>query len=415
MAYLHMDVPQTRFKAGDTLTGTVCLRGKEDADVQTIMVSLVGRCKSKFTRSTGQSTITYRGRAPLFYARQVLFTGPYTLRPGHSWDFSFKFPHQCMSTSQDPFKQQGPFNLDPSQSLPPSFTDNHHVYGWSTECFVSYQLEARLISSKTKIFGSGETESNRRLEFFITRDSENPEPNFTTATRSFSIASVALEPGREDAPLTIKEKLKSSWSSKKLPLAKFKLQMLVPSIAVVSKPLPLILKLDHDIEGSTTMARPMVRLRKCSVELRASTKAQCIRNAIFSDGDVQRTWESSLSIGSYDFSGRTEPLTENLDLGKLLGLGIQKHHKPNFTTFNMRRDYKLCIKVTFECAQKTFKVDFWNYQITLLPADYAPSGCEAEDAPELSTIFMEDPEEAAPAYEPSSLPPPPTYQGAKHT
>lgn len=412
-----IDIPNTRCKAGTTIAGTVLLRGGEDVDVQSITISLVGRCKTKVVKSNGNnSTSTYRGRAPLLLSRKVLFNGPHTLHPGHSWDFAFTFPMQCVGRYQDPFKRTGAFNLDAEQSLPPSFSDQNHGFGWHAKCFVNYELEAQLTSSRVKLLSPGNMEAARTLDFFVTRDVESPDPQLATQYRKFDCRSLALHPGHEDVPLSFKEKMKSLRSSK-LPSALFKLHMLLPNVGVLGQVLPCFLRLEHDIEGSTSKSPPLVLLRKCLVELHSHTFVQCIRNELFREGDEHRDWKNGHLISSIDFTQHMEkapPVSEQMDLRDIMKLTIPRYHRPTFSTFNIRRSYKLKICVTVDCAQKSFKAEFNTYDFKLLAADFNPSPVGTSGTvPGYSTGSDDFIDDVAPVYEPGGGPPPPAYQDAK--
>ena len=402
---IRINIPNIKCSAGVTISGTVSLHGDVDIDVESITISLVGRCKSKVVRSNGQnSSSTYRGRAPLLEYRQVLFKGPNTMKTsGHSWPFSFTFPTRCVARGADPFKQRhGLFDLNPQQSLPPSFTNENHTFGWRGECFVKYELEASLIGNRTNLFSLRDLKIEKTLDFSTTRDIETIQPDFIERAHKIACHSLRLQPGHEDGPLTFKEKLQSMRTSK-LPVAMFNLHMLLPKVGILAQPLPLILRMDHDIDASTTQSPPIVTLRKCVVQLQANTYIQCIRDEMFREGDEQRYWSDDHHIASVDYSAdmdKAPPVTEYMDLQKLMRIRVPWHHKPTFSTFNIRRTYRLAVKLSVDCAQKTFKADFATYRFDLLAAHYAaPTG-------------MQELEIAAPAYGDLSgrLP---TYQDAK--
>lgn len=402
---IRINIPNIRCRAGANVSGTVSLHGDQDIDVEIITISLVGRCKTKVVRSNGQnSSTTYRGRVPLLEYRQVLFKGPNKMKTnGHSWPFNFTFPTRCVARGADPFKQHhGLFDFNPQQNLPPSFASENHSFGWRGECFIKYELEASLIGNRTKIFSLGDLKTEKTLDFTTTRDIEILKPDFVDKGQNIACYSLRLQPGHGDGPLSFKEKLQSMRTSK-LPVAIFKLHVLLPKVGVLAHPLPLILKMEHDTDASTAQSPPIITLRKCIVELQANTWIQCIRDEIFREGDEQRDWSDEFPIASVDYSANMEkapPVTEHVDLQKLMRIKVPRHHKPTFSTFNIRRTYRLVVKLSVDCAQKKFKAEFSTYKFDLLAADYAsPTGAQ-----EL--------EMAAPAYGDLSgqLP---TYQDAK--
>lgn len=150
-----------------------------------------------------------------------------------------------------------------------------------------------------------------------------------------------------------------------------------------------------------------MQLKKCSLELQAITFIQCIRDDLFHDGDDQRNWDSSYQIASVDFSERIEkapPIAEQFDLGNFMRLKIAASLKPTFKTFNISRCYRLRLKLSVQCAQKTFKLEFPPSDFEVLARDYIPIG---EGNVPLSDIVHGF--EAAPVYN-DTLGPPPKYR-----
>lgn len=226
-------------------------------------------------------------------------------------------------------------------------------------------------------------------------------------------ASLHLIPGREDEKLSLRDKLKNKRTSK-LPVAKFGIQILLPKVAVLGMKFPVKLKIEHDIEGSSAPAPPMVLLKKCTIELHCLTQIQCIRDEIFAPGDTQRDWKETFPLASCDFSEKMDKapaITEMMELNKLMQIGVPTHQKPSFRTFNIRRSYKLGIKLSVECAQKTFKREFQPYgDFVLLAADFVPSVDEGVVASTTSAVehFV-----SAPIYEDVAERAPPQYEDAK--
>ena len=371
---IRINVPNIKCHTGSIISGTVSIHGVEDLHVQSIAISLVARCKTKIKKTQNNNTHIYRGRAALFHVSKKPFAGPHTLHPGHSWPFSFTLPLRCMALEVDPFKQtDGPFNIDRQQTLPPAITSGNYAFDYA-ECYISYQLDATLVKSRTKLLSSGSIDATRILDFTTSRNIDNPEPQFITKTWPISSSSLHLELGREYEKLSFKDKMRSMRTSK-LPRAKFTIKTRLPSLGVVKKNLPIILSIDHDIEGSSAPAPPMVLLKTCSVYIRSFTHIRAIRNELFL-GDIERTWEESPHIASRDFSAQmaeAPPITERMDLGQVMKIAVPSNYKPSFSTFNIRRYYKLGVRLTVECAQKTFKYDFGTSNFLLLAANYTPS------------------------------------------
>ena len=347
------------------------------------------------------------------------------MRTAHEWDFTFTLPSRCTVGSQDPFKDQlGGFNLDPSQSLPPTFSSATRSFGWNAHCFVTYQIEAHLTRQKTFARDVKET---RTLDFYTTRDIECPDPQSQPLQRTISCTSAALQPGLEDIPLTFKDKIKGLYTSK-FPEARFELKMAIPSVVVLGKSCPFFLEVDHDIEGSTAPTPPLVRLRKLKIELLVSNQIQCMRNEFFPRGDLKCSWRDRTLVCSRDYSQEVDeaPLvSERLDLRDIMDVTVPRSCKPSFATFNIRRSYGFKVEITVECAQKSFKAEFTNSRVTVLAAEYCSrdgnsinriASGEASSSRAIAPYADHETEEVAPAYEPGpGAMPPPAYQDAKHS
>ena len=418
-APIRIEIPENRCSPGSTLAGTVFLCGKKDINVQYITITLQAKCMTEVSKTNGHSewsnSAKYYGEVPLLHLKQELFTGPYTLHPGHSWPFVFTLPSQCNVQPDDHFKQQrGPFNSDPDQSLPPSFADSHPSIRRSAQSSIQYELEARLGGSRSKIWANGDVAYVSELDFTTFRSVQQPDPQPNLKKQTIACHSLHLQPGYEEATLTLKERLKSMRKSK-LPVAAFKLYVQLPTIGVAGQPPQVFLKLEHDPESSTSPAPPIVLLKKCSLHLEACTLIECIRNSMLRGSDVQRSWRDDYVIASVDFSKNmvaAPALTDEFNLSDVMS--TRKLSKiPSFNTFSIRRTYRLRLKVSVECAHKTFKADFWVFDFVLLAQDYKPPPRPLGSAPEASSSRVAHDEEEAPAYQKSVRPHLPGYQDAK--
>lgn len=86
-----------------------------------------------------------------------------------------------------------------------------------------------------------------------------------------------------------------------------------------------------------------------------------------------------------------------------MGLTIAASQKPTFRTFNVSRNYRLRLKLSVQCAQKTFKLEFPTSDFELLARDYIPIGEGNIPPSDIMHGF-----EAAPVYN-DALGPPPNY------
>lgn len=160
-----------------------------------------------------------------------------------------------------------------------SFDSSKESFGWTALCSITYELEANLVRNKTFARSISQT---RRLDFCTTRHIERPDPQLGKISRPIVCSSLAIQPGLEETPLSIKDKLKGLYSSK-LPVAKSTLNMVMPRVVVAEKACPFYLEVDHDIESSSAPSPPLVRLKKLSIALEMHTYMQCPRDESLRD------------------------------------------------------------------------------------------------------------------------------------
>ncbi|KAG6994075.1 hypothetical protein G7Y79_00047g083010 [Physcia stellaris] len=321
--------PQRYYTANSPISGTVHLVGKSDIDVSQILIAFSGRCKSKLviSRGTGKDKKRdyYRGRVPIFHYETILFTGPRTLHPNqHSWDFSFRFPPRCHSRGGDQF--HGPsynFNDDPHQALPPSYDLPRQGLSKEVSGYVSYEIEARLVKDGSKFFGSGGSETVERLLVKGQRDVAEPDPQPYTLAKAIECKSMHLLPGYEDRSLTLIEKLHSV-RSKNLPAAFFQIDLRIPRVAVMGWGLPMFLTLDHDLERSANKNPPTVYLKQVKVSLETLGTIRCLNDGALRSKteDKVEAYEQRIIIGEFNSAKNPQPITERIDLRKLMNLHL---------------------------------------------------------------------------------------------
>ena len=383
--------PRTYYTANSPISGTVHLTGSSDIDVGQILVIFSGRCESKIEIRSGtgkdSTTRTYRALVPVFHYETVLFTGPWTLRPNqHSWDFSFLFPSRC-HPSGDQF--HGPiynFNDNPHQALPPSFDLPPLGLSRRVSGFVSYELEAKLIRDRSKLFASWGSETIQQLLVKSQRDVPEPDPQPYTLYQAISCKSMHLLPGYEDRSLTLREKLHSIRSST-LPEANFRLELRLPRTCVMGWALPIFLEINHNIDPSTKKAPPVVYLKRVKVTVETWGTVRCCSKgrALFAleDSDKVEAFDRPIIIGEYDGSKSPLSITESIDLRTLLNLYLDpEFFSPGFSTFNIEVRHALRVKVVVECARKTFKAEWFPSDLLIYPEIYqAPAAVIGERFP----------------------------------
>ncbi|KAL8791142.1 MAG: hypothetical protein Q9195_006039 [Heterodermia aff. obscurata] len=396
---LHIAIhdPKTYYTANAPIKGTVHLTGDSDVDVSQILIIFSGRCESKIeiSRGTGKDkkTDTYRGLVPLFHYETILFTGPRTLHPNqHAWDFSFQFPPRCQPCGGDQFI--GPiynFNENPHQALPPSFHLPGAGLSRKVSGSISYDLEAKLIKDRSKLFPSWCLETVQQLLVKSHRDLPEPDPQAYTLCHAISCKSMHLLPGYEHRNLTLRERFLSLRSST-LPAANFQLELRMPRTCVMGWGLPMFLDVNHDTEHSAKKPPPVVYLKRVKITLETLGTVRCCSKgrALFAreDSDKVETFDRAAIIGGYDSLKNPPPaFTERIDLCKLLGLFLDpEFFSPGFSTFNLEVRHALKVKVVVECARKTFKAKWSHNELHVYPDVYQAPAISGRSGPQANML-----------------------------
>ena len=381
---ISINVSRGPYRAGSTVAGRVELPIGRDYNVQSITISFSGRCKSKVTEgSSNNSRTRHYGRVQLFYFKQTLFTGPYTLHGNATFPFSFTFPDRCSSDTRSPladnFQPSRFFDDNRQQPLPASFRDSSTTIGQDIEVFVSYELEANLVSTKT--FG-GNMETTVTLHLVQDRLIENPDLMPHSSETRFSVRSKYLLPEFQEHEPTLSKKLNALINPSKMPIAVFRLYLSMPTVGIVGQDMPLTLRLEHDLQNSTVRAPPVVHLRRIKWTLQATTWLRCTSAGLFASQDVLETCHDEHTIADYQASDLGIPTAGCMNLGDLLacrGLTRKTNVSPSFKTFNVSRVYSLRVKLSIECAKEKFTRVLTGPEFLLLPKTYVPHLLQTDD------------------------------------
>ena len=373
---LQIDIPQPRYKAGDTVSGSVRLTSQynkgQEVDVGSITIEFIGRS------TTARKWPRVPSSIELFSFKKTLFTGPKRLHAPFSqneninqdkWPFSFVFPLDCSSSQRDSFASSPYFNSDPNQPLPISFVDDNDQVG---SCSIVYELQATLLSAPKDGYYTNEGCTKKiEMSVYRSRTIEQPNSNFNTKSATFTYRSLLLLPRQERVlahrPLTIKEKLKlKPPSTEHLPKAVFEIRVQTPSAAVIGRPLPLMLHVDYDLDAST-VPPPIFHLKRVTIHLCEETSIWSFRRV----GEIESTrWTEEITLQDKQFETRKPRVEEHLDLRQVMDTIFRQDLTPTLKTFNIVRTYSLKVFVRVECAGKEHLV-FGDYkQCTLLAEEY---------------------------------------------
>ncbi|KAI4266843.1 MAG: hypothetical protein LQ337_008640 [Flavoplaca oasis] len=374
---LHINVHPGPYTPGSPISGTVSLEGDglRSLKVQTIKITFRGRSKSNITESSSNNNRTHhRARITLFHYEQVLLTGPYSMNPSHQWPFDFKFPECCHSTGPRQFKNSSKsFNEDIHQPLPGSFAySTANFLKANVEASVRYELEAALVAPE----GSrGSMERTRPLTLIHQRHQLDPDPRLSFSSRDCQVQSLYLSPEYQHRAPTFKEKFKSGVSWGKSPEAHYILKILLPTVAVIGRPMPLFLGVTYDEDRSTTESAPTVLLRNVKVQLVARTTVRCASASMWSSNDVHDSDYNTHTLGEKDFIDQNIELTDRFNVAELMNLIMGERQAllvPSFKTFNIIRTYTLRVHITTECGRKKSHHIFTTSELVIMARDYCP-------------------------------------------
>ena len=410
---LQITLPQSKYKAGDTVSGKVCLISQDTKDVfvnvGSITIGFTGRS------TTAKSWPRIPNSIQLFSYNSTLFTGPKRLHAPYSheedidsnaWSFSFILPPDCSASRRDSSPSSSSnFNYDPTQPLPISFVDDD-VQGGS--CSVVYELQATLVSPlKDGYYTNKGCTKKVEVSVYRPRRIQQPTSAFNTKNVTFTHRSLLLLPREEretaHRPLTIKEKLKlRPPSTEHLPKAVFKGKVQTPSAAVIGQPVPLMLHIDYDLAAST-VPPPIFHLKRVVILLCKETSISSV-NRNGEHESPRHAKEFTLQVK--EFETRRPRVEEHLDLRTVMDTAIDPNFPPTFKTFNIGRTYSLKVYISLLCASKEHLI-FGDYKrCTLYAAEYdAQRAVYNEPAPVMNEEEMDPPppyhfvaQEAVPEY-----------------
>ena len=397
---LQIDIPHRKYKAGDTVSGSVRLvsphfKGQE-VDIGSITIDFTGR-------STAGKLWRVPNSIRLFSFKKTLFAGPKRLHAPYDqtenvdrckWPFSFTLPRDCSASQSDSSASSSRFNSDPNQPLPVSFMDDNVQDG---SCSVVYELQATLRSPPKDGYYTNEgCITKLEISVYRPRSIEQPNFHFNTKSATFTYRSLILLPRDErelaHRPHTINEKLNlKSPSTEHLPKAVFKISVQTPSTAVIGRPLPLLLDINYDLHAST-VPPPTFYLRRVTIHLCEETFILGTKRA---GGHESLRWTKEITLQEKDFDTRTPRVEGHLDLRGVMDTVVHRHLTPTFKSFNVARTYSLKVFVRLECAGKEHLV-FGDYKRCTLFAEEYDSQMAAYNEP-------------APVMDDEDIEPPPPY------
>lgn len=365
--------PRQHYSPGDTISGNILLNTAADVAIGNVSISFWGRAKTKIVQSHGQSSSIHRGRTLFFNTTKVLYQGQYTHKAGSfEWPFEFTVPDQADPASilsgqkwkpKDHFRSTTDTG-DLDLTLPPTTYRRRDHAGRRVECFVEYVLEATLAepAGVHRILGPKVKKSTYPIVF---HPMSTPEPiqnyGLETNTRPTMITTLKLLPEHAGTTLGIRDRARSIFQRQTIPRFSFSLTVQAPTIIQLFHPDPIPFFIDVRPDPSpwnTTIEAPFpeIVLRSVKVELR--TEIRC-RADHFADSNSYKipVFSHNTLIHALTLTEETPPI----NIGALfdfrvgnakLGSKLEAPLCPNFTSYNIAREYYLNWELEVECAGK---------------------------------------------------------------
>ncbi|KAK5453460.1 hypothetical protein LTS15_006645 [Exophiala xenobiotica] len=378
------DHPRAQYSPGDVISGHVVLNTAADVAIGTVTVSFWGRSKSRIIQQHGQSASYHRGRTRFFHLEKLLYEGQYTHKPGSfSWPFEFVVPDRadpvCIGSGEKwKPKEHYRSNVDDQRneldlSLPPSMFHSRTNISRKVECFIEYVLEATLAEPhsmhKFQFLGP-KTKTSTYPVIFHPLSTPEPIQNYDLVTqdRLFTISTLKLLPEHAGTSLGIRDRARSFFHKDTVPRFSFSLIVQAPNVIQLfhPKPLPFLITIQPDLGPEnttidTSTSLPEVVLRSIKIELKPEIR--CRAPGTYAD-------TKTYGIPILSTKQLTRPLSftkglseeSTLDLGSLydlrvgnakLGPRIENPLCPNFTSYNVTREYYLTWELEIECAERT--------------------------------------------------------------
>ena len=415
------------YRPGTPVSGLVLFTdtGKHDISVQEISIVLSGHSKSEIIRREGAggllgiaSSKTYREKVTLFTEKHILFQGPSTLPPNHSWPFAFTFPGNCEAAiSQLATPETYRFvNDQENHPLPPSFESFNLPQ--RSSCYIRYKLRASVQLSNRNAFSSKAYEVTKQLDFLPHLDISNV--NFEIFSEIYPVISKNLQSKCEsEGHLSFMKKLMPSRTE--VSFVAFYVNVTMPQAALTGKILPITLMGHYDREAFPSRTSPPILLTKFMVILWAETLIRGLQPEP-QVKNAEKRWSSKHIVVEHDFSKCPWPiadLEEPLDMRKLVNLRLDRTYAiPGFETFNIARRYSLEIMLEVGYGRKKFNLKFPSESkadLLILPLSNDPSREVARESlssrrclsatAESADAFNELSQEIPPAYLSEALPP----------
>ncbi|KAI1300555.1 hypothetical protein F5Y03DRAFT_363742 [Xylaria venustula] len=400
----------------DPVSGVVKIRyrpGQKNVGAElfgplTVSIFLHGRAKTKVWKSNGQTTSVYRGRAPLFSQKVLVYNDSFRVQPGELTVFPFTafFPETAYAAVMDDFNEDPRFICHPNQPLPPSFQSSYRGFANRYEAFVEYRVGVDVDMPRLQVDVLKPTKYAEPVVYYERPRHSRPTSPKPSDWRGYvSVRNELLLPESE-RPAGFRQKTKALFGAGHFPIYAFDWSCLAPTQVHIGQPMCFEVNIKPRENESTAALIPQVQLKHFQIEISAHTQVRA-HTSIFRSPGAEGNYTVCQMMGVKDSN---EPFSKANDNTKIINtepLGTRSRvglFATSFATYNISHAYSCKISFAFQLTDKMKYVDKEFLLTVLPPLETAPPPPPAVAGPSSAPPQPEDienKESELPRYEPA--------------
>ncbi|KAI0448295.1 hypothetical protein F5B21DRAFT_519008 [Xylaria acuta] len=368
-----------------------------------IFVFLHGRAKTKIWKSNGQTTSVYRGRAPLFSRKVLVYNDSFRAQPGEAtiFPFSLTFPEVTDAMVIDDFDDDPRFISQRNHPLPPSFQSSYHGFAHRYEAFVEYRVGVDVVMPQLPVDINRPTKYQEPVVRYERPRAAQLARGRPCDWRGYvSVKNELLLP-ESDRPSGFRQKTKALLGAGNFPTYAFDWVCLAPKDIHLGQLACFEVQIKPREHECTATLVPQVHLKYFLIEVMARTQVRAARQ-IFRSPESEGNYTICKMMGAID---NREPFSKANEYTKIvnteaLGSGRTGALSSSFATYNISQTHTIKISFAFEVTDKVKHIDR-EYAITVHPPlDTAPPSITALAGPSSRPQNTKDVESDLPRYDP---------------
>ncbi|KAI8945956.1 hypothetical protein F4801DRAFT_97212 [Xylaria longipes] len=325
-----------------------------------VFVFLHGRAKTKVWKSNGQTTSIYRGRAPLFSRKVLVYDDSFRAQPGEVkiFPFSLTFPEVADAMVLDDFGDDPRFICRQNQPLPPSFQSSYHGFRHRYEAFVEYRVGVDVAMPQLPVDVNRPTKYDEPVVHYERPRVSQPVRGRPRDWRGYiSVKNELLLP-ESDRPSGFRQKTKALIGAGNFPTYAFDWVCLSPGNLHIGQPACFEVQIKPRAHECTATLIPEVRLKYFLIEIMANTQVRAQRQ-IFRAPESEGNYRICQVMGAID---NREPFSKANEYTKIvnteaLGSGKTGALSSSFATYNISLAHTIKLSFAFEITDKVKHID----------------------------------------------------------